>query len=67
MYLTYAVDVSIAFAYMLPLACEPGLGTCWIGIFREDEVKSILGVPNPLSRAGPEAMLATGKPQKGAA
>jgi nitroreductase len=43
---TYAVDVSIAFAYMLLQAYELGLGTCWIGAFREDEVKSILGVPN---------------------
>jgi nitroreductase len=42
---TYAVDVSIAFAYMLLQAYELGLGTCWIGAFREDEVKSILGVP----------------------
>ena len=43
---TYAVDVSIAFAYMLLQAYELGLGTCWIGAFKEDEVKSILGVPN---------------------
>ena len=43
---TYTVDVSIAFAYMLLQAYELGLGTCWIGAFREDEVKSILGVPN---------------------
>jgi nitroreductase len=42
---TYAVDVSIAFAYMLLQAYELGLGTCWIGAFSEDEVKSILGVP----------------------
>jgi nitroreductase len=42
---TYAVDVSIAFAYMLLQAHELGLGSCWIGAFDEDEVKSILGVP----------------------
>jgi nitroreductase len=42
---TYAVDVSIAFAYMLLQAYELGLGTCWIGAFREHEVKTILGVP----------------------
>jgi nitroreductase len=42
---TYAVDLSIAFAYMLLQAYELGLGTCWIGAFSEDEVKSILGVP----------------------
>ena len=27
------------------LAEEEGLGTCWIGSFREEEVKDILGVP----------------------
>jgi nitroreductase len=42
---TYAVDLSIAFAYMLLQAYELGLGTCWIGAFSEDEVKSVLGVP----------------------
>jgi nitroreductase len=42
---TYAVDVSIAFAYMLLQAYELGLGTCWIGAFSEEEVKSVLGVP----------------------
>lgn len=42
---TYAVDVSIAFAYMLLQAYELGLGSCWIGAFDEDEVKSILCVP----------------------
>jgi nitroreductase len=41
---TYAVDVSIAFAYMLLQAYELGLGTCWIGAFNEEEVKSVLGV-----------------------
>ena len=42
---TYAVDLSIAFAYMLLQAYELGFGTCWIGAFKEDEVKSILSVP----------------------
>jgi nitroreductase len=42
---TYAIDVSIAFAYMLLQAYELGLGTCWIGAFNEEEVKTILGVP----------------------
>jgi nitroreductase len=42
---TFAVDVSIAFAYMLLQSYELDLGSCWIGAFDEDEVKSILGVP----------------------
>ena len=41
----YTVDVSIAFAYMILQACELGLGTCWIGAFKEDEVKEILNIP----------------------
>ena len=42
---TYTVDVSIAFAYMILQACELGLGTCWIGAFKEEEVKKILSIP----------------------
>src|SRR3990170_89978 len=42
---THTVDVSIAFAYMILQAYELGLGTCWIGAFKEDEVKKILKVP----------------------
>jgi len=41
----YTVDVSIACAYMILEAYEVGLGTCWIGDFMEDEVKSILKIP----------------------
>jgi nitroreductase len=41
----YTVDVSIAFAYMILQACELGLGACWIGAFREDEVKELLAIP----------------------
>ncbi len=42
---THTVDVSIAVAYLILEAYELGLGTCWIGAFKEDEVKRILGVP----------------------
>jgi nitroreductase len=41
----YTVDVSIAFAYMILQACELGLGTCWIGAFKEEEVKKVLKIP----------------------
>lgn len=41
----HTVDLSIAFAYMILQAHELGLGTCWIGAFREDEVKAALDVP----------------------
>jgi nitroreductase len=42
---TYTVDVSIACAFMILQAYELGLGTCWIGAFKEDEVKKILNIP----------------------
>jgi len=41
----YTVDVSIACAYMILQAFELGLGTCWLGAFKEDEVKHILKIP----------------------
>src|SRR4030043_1802317 len=41
----YAVDVSIAWAFMILQAYELGLGTCWIGAFKEDETKKILNIP----------------------
>jgi nitroreductase len=66
---TYAVDLSIAFAYMLLQAYELGLGTCWIGAFSEDEVKSVLGVPQhvrvvALSPLGYPATEALGRTRK---
>jgi nitroreductase len=69
---TYAVDVSIAFAYMLLQAYALGLGTCWIGAFKEDEVKSILGVPKgvrvvALSPLGYPAVEPAARPRKGMA
>jgi nitroreductase len=42
---THTVDVSIACAYMILQAYELGLGTCWIGAFKEDEVKKTLNIP----------------------
>src|SRR4030043_1465321 len=41
----YTVDVSIACAFMILQAYELGFGTCWIGAFKEDEVKRILKIP----------------------
>ena len=39
------VDVTIALDHITLVAVEVGLGTCWIGEFKEDEVKKILGIP----------------------
>lgn len=43
---THTVDVSIACAFMILEAFELGLGTCWIGAFKEDETKKILNIPD---------------------
>ena len=42
---THTVDVSIACTFMILQAYELGLGTCWIGAFKEDAVKNILKIP----------------------
>ncbi len=41
------VDCAIAIDHMTLAAVEEGLGTCWIGHFKQDECKKILGVPDP--------------------
>ena len=44
----HTVDLSIACAFMILQATELGLGTCWIGHFREDAVKKILSIPESI-------------------
>ncbi|MBA7572808.1 NADH dehydrogenase [subsurface metagenome] len=41
----YSLDVAISMENMSLTAHELGLGTCWLGAFYEDEVKSVLGIP----------------------
>ncbi|MFC1919142.1 nitroreductase family protein [Chloroflexota bacterium] len=41
----YPVDLAIAVDHMTLAAVDQGLGTCWIGGFRQEEVKNILEVP----------------------
>lgn len=41
-----SVDCSIAMSFMLLQAQEEGLGMCWLGLFYEDKVKEILGIPD---------------------
>ena len=31
---------------MILAATEEGLGTCWIGAYKEDEVKEVLNIPD---------------------
>ena len=39
------VDVSIALEHIALAATAEGLGTCWIGAFKQDEVRQVVGVP----------------------
>jgi len=41
----WKVDTAIAMQTMVLVAHELGLGTCWIGAFKEDKVKEVLGIP----------------------
>jgi len=47
--LSMLVDVSIAFTHLILAARAEGLGTCWIGAFNNEEVKSILGIPKDVN------------------
>lgn len=42
---SWSVDVTIALEHLILQAREEGLGTCWIGSFEEEEVKTILNIP----------------------
>jgi nitroreductase len=52
-------DVSASIMGMMLVAHEMGLGTCWVGAFREDEVSEILGLGTDLRAV---AMVPTGYP-----
>ena len=40
------LDVAIAFTHLILAARAEGLGTCWIGAFKNDEIKKLLEVPD---------------------
>lgn len=41
----YMVDVAIAAEHLVLEAVEQGLGTVWVGAFKEDRVQKALGIP----------------------
>ena len=41
----YAVDLAIVIDHMTLAAANEGLGTCWIGAFRQEMVRDILKIP----------------------
>ncbi len=54
----YAVqDATIACAYAQLAACDAGLGSCWVGAFHEDQVRTALGAARHLR---PVALLPLG-------
>jgi nitroreductase len=54
-------DVSASIMCMMLVAHEKGLGTCWVGAFREKEVSEILHLPDYLR---PVALVPVGYPAK---
>jgi nitroreductase len=44
----YPMDCAIAVDHMTLAAVEEELGTCWIGAFYPDKVRSVLGIPNDI-------------------
>ena len=54
-------DVALSIMGMMLVAHEKGLGSCWVGAFREDEVFKILNMPKNLR---PVAIVPVGYPSK---
>lgn len=48
----YLVDVAIAMDHLMLSATELGLGTCWVGVFEEDSIKDVLGIPKNIKVVG---------------
>jgi len=42
----YAVDTSIATEHVVLAAIALGLGTCWIGMFSEEEIRQMVDLPD---------------------
>ena len=55
----FQIDLGIAMEHMVLKAADLGLGTCWIGWFKEDRIKEILDIPKKIKVS---ALLAVGYP-----
>jgi len=42
----YSVDTSIALEHIVLAATALGLGTCWIGMFNEEEIRDMVNLPD---------------------
>ena len=56
-------DAAIVTTHMMLAAFEEGIGSCWVGVFNSEEVKSILGLPENLVVT---ALMPMGYPAPGA-
>jgi nitroreductase len=56
----YQIDLGIAMEHMVLKATELGLGSCWIGWFKEKKIKQLLQIPAGIKVS---ALLAIGHPQ----
>jgi nitroreductase len=57
----FVVDTAIALQTIVLAATSEGLGTCWVGSFKEEQVKDLLNIPDEMSII---ALLAVGYPRK---
>lgn len=48
----YMSDCGIAMEHFMLSATNEGLGSCWVGLFDEDKLKSILNIPEPIRIIG---------------
>ena len=55
----WQVDATIAAEHIVLAAVDVGLGTCWIGVFDEAEIRATLGIPDEVLILG---LLAIGYP-----
>ena len=44
----YMVDIAIGLEHIVLQAWEQGLGTVWVGAFKEDKVKKAFGIPDDI-------------------
>jgi nitroreductase len=54
-------DTTAAIQNILLTACSMGLGTCWIGAFKEDEVRKVINAPKHIR---PVALIPVGYPNE---
>jgi nitroreductase len=54
-------DTAAATQNILLMACSLGLGTCWIGAFREEEIRKVIKAPSEMR---PVALIPVGYPNE---